>query len=150
MAWSVRSRRWKPNDSQEDLVRCSKLGEVFHSKGPRHTHPYSRVLNHLGLQHSDFQAKRGGRPIIQPGPKRLRHTRMSRIRRSISTERSAFSWMISPRCNNWAVYLYLWPAASMTNGGARVVWSGVRRSIASAFFSDTVRPAASKTVMSPF
>ena len=47
-------------------MRCSKLGEVFHSKGPRHTHPYSRVLNHLGLQHSDFQAKRGGRPIIQP------------------------------------------------------------------------------------
>ena len=34
----------------------------------------------------------------------------------------------------------------MMSGGARAVWSGVRRSILPGFLSDTVRPAASKTV----
>ena len=43
-----------------------------------------------------------------------------------------------PRYKNWVVCLYLWPAASMTSGGARVVWSGVCRTIVSVFFSDTV------------
>ena len=48
------------NDSQEDLVVSrSKLGNVFRSEGPRHT-LVQQGLNHLGLQHSDFQAKRGG------------------------------------------------------------------------------------------
>ena len=53
------------NDSQQDLVVSrSKLGKVFRSEGPRHT-PVEQGLNHLGLQHSDFQAEGGGRPIIQ-------------------------------------------------------------------------------------
>ena len=52
-------------DSQEELVvNHSKLGKVFRSEGPRHT-PAQQGLSHLGFQHSEFQAKRGGRPIIQ-------------------------------------------------------------------------------------
>ena len=54
--------------------------------------------------------------------------------------------MTPPRFENWFVYLYLWPAASMTSGGTRDVWPGVRSKIVSVFLSDTVRPAASKTV----
>ena len=46
----------------------------------------------------------------------------------------------------FAVCFYLWPAASMTSCRARVLWSGVRRNIVSVFFSDTVKPAAPKTV----
>ena len=34
----------------------------------------------------------------------------------------------------------------MTSGAARDVWSSVRSNIVSVFLSDTVRPAASKTV----
>ena len=71
---------------------------------------------------------------------------MRRICRSISNERSALSWMTPPVFNNWFVCLYLWPAASMTSGGVRDVWLGVCSNIVSVFFSDTVRPAASKTV----
>ena len=52
------------NDSKQAFtVSRSKLGEVFRSEGPRHT-PVQKRLDHLGLQRSDFQAKRGGRPII--------------------------------------------------------------------------------------
>lgn len=40
---------------------------------------------------------------------------------------------------NWAVCLYLWPAGSMTSGGQRVI-------SCLCLLSDTVRPAASKTV----
>ena len=55
----------EPNDWQEDLIMSrSKLGKVFCSEGSRHT-PVQQRLNHLGLLHSDFQTKRGGRPIIQ-------------------------------------------------------------------------------------
>ena len=44
------------NDSQEDLVVSrSNLGIVIRSEGPRST-PVQQRLNHLGLQHSDFQA----------------------------------------------------------------------------------------------
>ena len=46
------------------MVSRSKLGKVFRSEGPRHT-PVQQRLNHLGLQHSDFQAKRGGCAVIQ-------------------------------------------------------------------------------------
>ena len=38
-----------------------KLGKVFRSEGPRHT-PVEHGFNHLGLQHSNVQAKSGGRP----------------------------------------------------------------------------------------
>ena len=52
-------------DSQESLVMSrSKLGKVFRSEGPRHT-PMRQGPNRHGLQQSDVQAKRGGRPIIQ-------------------------------------------------------------------------------------
>ena len=40
-----------------------ELGKVFRSEGPRHT-PVQQGLNYLGLQRSDFQAKRGGCPIV--------------------------------------------------------------------------------------
>ena len=53
------------NDSQEDLVvHRSESGEVFRAEGLRHT-PVQQCLNHLGPQHADFQAKHGGRHIIQ-------------------------------------------------------------------------------------
>ena len=43
------------NDSQEDLVvRLSEPGEMFRADGPRQT-PVQQSLNHLGLQHADFQ-----------------------------------------------------------------------------------------------
>ena len=107
--------------------------------------PGRGCLNHLGHQHSDFQAKRGGRPIIQLGPHRWRHAHMIRYP-SVDFEREvSVSWIMPPGYENWAVCLHLWPAASMS-GGARVVWSGVRKSTVSVLFSDTVRPTASKTV----
>ena len=37
---------------------------MFGSEGPRNKVVQQR-LNHLGLQHSDFQAQRGGHPIIR-------------------------------------------------------------------------------------
>ena len=80
------------------------------------------------------------------GPSRLRHAYLRQIRRSISSEKPALSRIMPPRYKNWVICLYLWPAASMTSGGAGDVWSGVRSSIVSVLFSDTVRPAASKTV----
>ena len=43
--------------------------------------------------------------------------------------------------------IYLWPAASVTSDEVRGTWSGVRSSMVSVFLSDTVSPAASKTVM---
>ena len=46
---------------------------------------------------------------------------------------------------NWAACLYLWPASSTTSPGAIADWSGVCRSIVAVFFSETVRPVASKT-----
>ena len=79
------------------------------------------------------------------GPNRLRYVRMRRIRHSTSRKRSALSWITPPRYWKWVVYLYLWPVASMTNGGARDVCSGVCSSIVSVF-SDIVRPTASKIV----
>ena len=55
------------NDSQEDLVVSrSELGKCSALR-VHVRHPYSKVSNHLGLQHSDFHAKRGGRPTIHPG-----------------------------------------------------------------------------------
>ena len=92
MMWSVRYRRWKPNISQDDLVvRRSQPGEVFPAWSPRHT-PVQQSLNGLGLQHADFQTKRGRRRIVQPraepseaGPHETNP--------SISRERSPFSWI---------------------------------------------------------
>ena len=80
------------------------------------------------------------------GPNRLKHAHIRRIRLSTSNERSALLWITLPRHKNWFVCLYLWPVASMTSGGARDVWSGVRSRIVSVFRFDTVTPAASKTV----
>ena len=69
--------------------------------------------------HADFQAKRGGRHIIQlraepfeacphePDP-------------SFDFEREvSASWITPPRYKNWAVCPYLWSASSITSGGAR-------------------------------
>ena len=81
------------------------------------------------------------------GPNRLRSAHMRRMRRSISTERSASWWMMPPRYKNWVACLYLRPAALIfTSGEAGYAWSPVRTSIISVFFSDTVRPPVSKTV----
>ena len=69
MVLSVRSRRWKPNDSQEELVVSrSKLGGVLRPESPRHT-PVQQGLDHLGLQHADVQTRRGGRPNKEPRAK---------------------------------------------------------------------------------
>ena len=64
----------------------------------------------------------------------LQHTHVSRTRRLISDVMSALALTRPPRYNNCVADLHLWPAAD-----------GVRSSIISVFFSDTVRPAASKT-----
>ena len=54
----------KANDSKEDcMVRSSELGEVFRAEGLRHT-PAQQGPNHLGLQHANFRAGRGGRHIV--------------------------------------------------------------------------------------
>ena len=100
---------------QEYLVHLSKLGEVFRTESPRN----NRVSNHLGLQHADFHTNRRRLPIVQlPSEPFEAYAHARRIRRSISSRRSAFSWMMPPRCKNWAVCLYLWPAASITSDGA--------------------------------
>ena len=54
------------NDSQGTYleVSLSKLDKVFPSGGPRHTH-IQQAFHDLVLQHSGFQAKAGGHPIIQ-------------------------------------------------------------------------------------
>ena len=54
---STKSALLYGNDSQKDsVVSRSKLGKVFRSEGSRHT-PVQQGFNHLGLQHSDVQAK---------------------------------------------------------------------------------------------
>ena len=50
-----------------------------------------------------------------------------------------------PRYKNCVACLYLWPIASMTSGEVRGAWFRVHSSMVSVFFSDTVRPAVSKT-----
>ena len=42
----------------------AELGEVFRAEGPRPT-PARQCLNHLGLQHADFQANRGRLRVVQ-------------------------------------------------------------------------------------
>ena len=86
---------------------------MLRAEGPRHT-SVQQSLRYRGLQHTDFQTKWSGRPIIHSGPNRLKHAQMRRIHRSISNEKSAHSWMTPPRYRNWFVCRYLWPAASMS------------------------------------
>ena len=53
------------NDSQEDsVVRRSEPSEVLRAEGPRHTAVH-QSLNYLSLQHTGFQTKWSGRPVIQ-------------------------------------------------------------------------------------
>ena len=58
----------KANDPQEDLVvHRSELGEAFRAESPRNT-SLQQGLNHLGLQHADFQTNRGRLPTVQLTP----------------------------------------------------------------------------------
>ena len=50
-------------EANDCSIEPTQLGEVFRSEGPRHI-SVQQGLNHLGLQHADFQRKGGGRPII--------------------------------------------------------------------------------------
>ena len=133
------------NDSREDLVvSCSKLGKVFRSEGLRHT-PVQQRLNHLGLQHSGFQAKRGGLPIIQPRAKPFESC-SHQTDPSVDTEREVR--VFEDRCR---LGIRTGPSAYTSAccldderwGESCLVWS-----IVSVFFSDTMRPAALKTVAS--
>ena len=141
----MRCRRWKPMTrrrtwcADRSLAKCCALRVHV-------THPYSRVSITSAISMRTFRLSGAVILSYNSGPNRLKHAHMRRIRRSISNERSALSWMSPPWYRNWFVCLYLWPAASMTSGGARDVWPGVRSNIFSVFLSDTVRPAASKTV----
>ena len=45
-------------------MRRSEPTEVLRAEGPRHT-PVQQSFNYLGLQHTDFQTKWSGRPVIQ-------------------------------------------------------------------------------------
>ena len=52
-------------NSQDDLeANRWKNGEAFRSEGPPHTPVQQVGLDYFSLQHSDFQAKRGGCHII--------------------------------------------------------------------------------------
>ena len=121
----------------------SELGEVFHTESPRNT-PVQQDSITSAFNMQAFRLIGAVFLSYNSGPNRLKHAHMRRIRRSISSQRSAFSWMMPPSCKNWVVCLYLWPAA--TSDGAVGVRSRVCNSIVSVFFSDTVRPAVSKTV----
>ena len=46
------------------MVHRSELGEVFCAESRRNT-SVQQGLNHLGLQHADFQTKRGRLPNVQ-------------------------------------------------------------------------------------
>jgi len=91
------------NDSQKDLVVSrSKLGKVFRSEGPCHI-PVQQGLNHLGLQHSDFQAKGGEQFEAFP----------HKTDPSVDFEREVSVFADKPRrYKNWAVCLYVWPPKS--------------------------------------
>ena len=66
----------------------------------------SRV-NHVGLQHADFQAKRGGRHIIQLRAEPFEEC-PHEMDRSFDFEReSALSWTTPPSYTNRGVSLYL-------------------------------------------
>ena len=112
-------------DSLKDLVVSrSKLGKVFRSEGPRLT-PVQQVLITSAFSIRTLRLRGAVVLWYNSGPNRSRHARMRRIRHPILSEGSAFSRIMLPRYKNWVVGLYLWPPASMTSGGAEVVWCGV-------------------------
>ena len=94
VVWSLRHRRWKPMTRNwtwwavRSLAECSAL-RVDVTRTARSQSPQSSACvlsDYAGLLSHQ----------TTPGPTGLRHARMRRIRRSISSERSAFSW-ITPR-----------------------------------------------------
>ena len=65
------------------------------------TQSYGSVLMMSAFSIRTFRL--GGAVVLSynSGPNRLRHARMRRIRRSISSERSASSWIMPPRYYNY-------------------------------------------------
>ena len=133
---------WCTNGS---LVKCCALRVHV-------THPYGRLqcLGHLGLQNADFQTTWGRLDIVQlrvePFEACPHETNASfDFEREVSVFEDN-SAEVRRRRAGLSVCIYLWPAASMASGETVVGWSRARRSIVCVFFSETVRPAASKTV----
>ena len=109
------------------------------------THPYSRVSITSAL-HAQLQSERGSLHIVQ-FPLELT------VACPCESDPPFDIWHNIGACvdktaqiQKGVVCLCLWPAASMTSGEVQGAWSGVRSSMVTVFFSDTVRPAASKTV----
>ena len=150
VVWSTHCRRGKPMPrrkarwcADQSLAKCCALRVHV-------AHPYSRVSVTSTFRIRTFKLCGAVVQSFDSGSKCLKHVHMRRIRRSISHDRGARSFMTPPRYKNWFVCLYLWIAASMTSGGARDVCPGARSNIVPVFLFDTVRPAASKTVTMPF
>ena len=100
-------------------------------------------FHHLGLEHAQLQSERGSLDIVQllleqtvanpcesDPPFDLWHNFSAFVDKTAQIQKL--------RC--------LWPGAAMTSGEVQGAWSGVRGSMVSVFLSDTVRPAALKTV----
>ena len=86
------------------MVRRSQPSEMLSGEGPRH--PYSRVSLTSAFSIRTFRLSEAVVPSYNSGPNRLKHAHMRRIRRSISNEKSALSWMTPPRYKNWLVCLW--------------------------------------------
>ena len=120
---SVRCRRWKLTIRRRTWWCAYRSLPRWFALRVHATHPYSRVSITPAFSMRTFRVI-----SYNSGPNRVNHAHVRRIRRSISSERSALSWIMPPRYSNWVACLYLWPATSMTSSGARGVWSGVRNS----------------------
>ena len=92
----------KSNNPQEGLVvHCSELGEVFRTESPRST-PVLQGLNTSAFNTRAFRLIGAVFLSYNSGPNRLKYAHMRRIHRSISSQRSEFSWMMPPRYKNWS------------------------------------------------
>ena len=147
MRWYVLCRRWKPMIRRRNLWRAVRISAKRSLPRVHVTHPYSRVSITSALKRAQLQRERGSLHIVQfPLESTVAYAHGSRTRRLSAGIISALASIRSPRYTNCVVCLYVWPAASMTSGEVQSAWSRVRSSMVSVFFSDTVRPAASKTV----
>ena len=124
---------------------CRSQSEVLLAEGPRYT-PVQQDLHDIGLQHMHTLRVHGAASISYSlRLNRPQHAHASWTRRLVPSIMSALASTRPPRYKTCVACLYLGPAASMASGEVWGACSGVRCSMVSVFFSDTVNPAASKT-----
>ena len=89
----------KADDPQEDLVHRSERGGVFRTESPRNT-PVQQDSITSAFNMQAFRLIGAVFLSYNSGPNRLNHVHMRLVRRSISSQRSAFScvWMC-PKCD---------------------------------------------------